>query len=615
LDNGPARDLLLKWADNPDNLILLTDYEQCSLRCPKHNNSTTSNIDEDADDEDISSNSLFSASAQLMLKWCYSKSMGVEMGDVVSVDVLVPHRAPLRGKELESFLKDEERIKRRKREEEERKAMLREVELARGRLRLGEDESNIKDTTNKQQYQPKEVLSSPLKKTKFDSNLFLKFSKPLFMQFSFREEAVGIGQEDSVAKYGVNESVGRSGEVLEDEYGISVLADRFVDIITGIDPQKFAAGGINTWKSTEDNHWKNRGGLGFGMDGRPVLTTSKDATASKSQGDKEDSLLDDNNEQLFEAADLSEGKGIIRGRNDRPHLKVTTVSRRIEVLAEIIYVPLEGKVDARAARQTVRALQPRQVVILGGAKPTTSEEKQWMDALRKSANIAMFDDFDDEEDDEEEELWGHTADPTSQQSFQGEMRLLADAVRDLRTNHSGSFLAPANQETIELNVGHAAFSVRLIDTPYLTKQQQEQEDQLTTKDTSHEDLQKMLEPFEVKMAECTVSLLDCVATGQKVAADGSIVLAPRIHSKKDQHHRPSLLLSDGDVLLTDLRAEVTAQGMKAEYSAHTGYQQLLVNNKVIVKKEHSTGKISIEGSLDTDFYVVRNLVCSQYVTL
>lgn len=42
-----------------------------------------------------------------------------------------------------------------------------------------------------------------------------------------REEAIGIGQPDSVAKYGIGESVGRS-EVVEDDYGISVKAERLV---------------------------------------------------------------------------------------------------------------------------------------------------------------------------------------------------------------------------------------------------------------------------------------------------------------------------------------------------------------------------------------------------
>ena len=74
-------------------------------------------------------------------------------------------------------------------------------------------------------------------------------------------------------------------------------------------------------------------------------------------------------EMALEAADLSEGNGIICGRNNRPPVKLSTESRRVEVLAEITFIPLEGRVDARAARQSVRVLQPRQVVILGRGNP------------------------------------------------------------------------------------------------------------------------------------------------------------------------------------------------------------------------------------------------------
>ena len=60
--------------------------------------------------------------------------------------------------------------------------------------------------------------------------------------FEVREEAVGVGQEDSTAKYGIGESVGRSGEVLEDDYGIAVIPEKFTDIVSGVDPSKFSGG-------------------------------------------------------------------------------------------------------------------------------------------------------------------------------------------------------------------------------------------------------------------------------------------------------------------------------------------------------------------------------------
>ena len=78
---------------------------------------------------------------------------------------------------------------------------------------------------------------------------------------------------------------------------------------------------------------------------------------------------------------------------------------------------------------------------------------------------------------------------------------------------------------------------------------------------SEEDPPEAVELHEAKLGPCTVSLIDYVATGQKVALDGSIVLAPRSISSS----QPSIYISDGEVLLTDLCAELIAQGMKAEY--------------------------------------------------
>lgn len=87
------------------------------------------------------------------------------------------------------------------------------------------------------------------------------------MTFEVREEAVGIGQPDSTAKYGIGESLGRSGEVLEDDYGIAVIPERFVDIVTGVDPSKFSGG---TGRIGEE---VLRRGFGFGVDGRPVFSS------------------------------------------------------------------------------------------------------------------------------------------------------------------------------------------------------------------------------------------------------------------------------------------------------------------------------------------------------
>jgi hypothetical protein len=378
--------------------------------------------------------------------------------------------------------------------------------------------------------------------------------------FDIREEAVGIGQPDSVAKFGIIESVGngRSG-VFEDDYGIAVKADCFIDIVTGVDPSKFA--GKSSGRIGEE---VIRKGLGFGTAGRtPPVDSMGGSELVSDDGEGGDEAI---NEKMLEVVDLSNGKGIIKGRNGRPPIKVSVVPRRLEVLAEVVYTPMEGRVDARAARQSVRALQPRHLVVIGGPR---FNSLLLAEALRAT-----------------------TITTTSAQS------------KDYSVKGTSSAHVIKDGETVKLSVGHAAYKVRLVDTPYLTKEEK--------LDVAEKEIESV-ETYEAKIGDCTVSLVDFVATGKKWAVDGSIVLAPRRH--QSTLNQPSLMLSTKEVLLTDLRAEVTALGMKAEYGALSGYSQLVVNGKIIVRKDNATGKLHVEGPLCSDFYSVRSVVCGQYVTI
>ena len=384
--------------------------------------------------------------------------------------------------------------------------------------------------------------------------------------FDIREEAPGIGQPDA---YYAQDDGRAASQVLEDDYGIAVQPERFIDIVSGVDPSKFAGGSGRIGEEVL------RRGFGYGVESSKrsgkkggVVSEDEDGGGLNDDDDEDDDELD---ERALEAVDLSEGNGIIRGRHGRPPTKVSTVPRRLQVLAEVTYIPgLEGRVGARAARQTVRALQPREVVVLGGRKPE-----------------------------------GDSGDGDGKPTLTDEVALLAEAAKSFATG-SKNIHTPSNGETAELAVGHAAYAVRLIDTPYQTAEEKQ----------SSESKSDPLEPYEAKLGACTVSLMDTVATGQKVALDGSIVLAPRLPLPTEDV--PSVYLSDGEVLLTDLRAELIASGMKAEYSAHTGYSQLVVNGRIIVRKDHQdtrTGRMSLEGPLCEDFYAVRSIVCGQYVVL
>ena len=119
------------------------------------------------------------------------------MADEIGVDVFVPHRAPLAGDELKEFLAEEEEERRRKRKEAEEREMMREIELARGRLRLGDDDAagggaggatggsgkaagaGASKTASGKTGATSAPSSRPKKKSRFDQSLFIKFSKPV----------------------------------------------------------------------------------------------------------------------------------------------------------------------------------------------------------------------------------------------------------------------------------------------------------------------------------------------------------------------------------------------------------------------------------------------------
>jgi hypothetical protein len=184
-----------------------------------------------------------------------------------------------------------------------------------------------------------------------------------------------------------------------------------------------------------------------------------------------------------------------------------------------------------------------------------------------------------------------------------EVSSLAVAARSHSVEKEPVF-TPSDGELVELSVGHYAYSVRLIDIPYQKPEEIDPDAEPA----------KPKELHESQIGECTVSNFDFVGTGKKVALDGSIVLAPR-HGEEALKDRSSIHVSDGEVLLTDLRAEIIAQGMKAQYSAHSGYSQLVVNGRIIVRKDKDSGRVAVEGPLCEDFFSVRSIVCGQYVSL
>lgn len=56
-------------------------------------------------------------------------------------------------------------------------------------------------------------------------------------------------------------------------------------------------------------------------------------------------------------------------------------------------------------------------------------------------------------------------------------------------------------------------------------------------------------------------------------------------------------------------------GTPSYCSAHAGYSQLIVNGRIVVRKDQESGQINVEGPLCEDFFRVRHVVCGQYVQI
>ena len=81
----------------------------------------------------------YTTASQLLYEWYTAKAARKEMAVEVYVDIYVPHRALLAGGELQAFLAGEEEERREMKAE--KKATMEEIDLARGWLRLGDENS------------------------------------------------------------------------------------------------------------------------------------------------------------------------------------------------------------------------------------------------------------------------------------------------------------------------------------------------------------------------------------------------------------------------------------------------------------------------------------------
>jgi hypothetical protein len=112
---------------------------------------------------------------------------------------------------------------------------------------------------------------------------------------------------------------------------------------------------------------------------------------------------------------------------------------------------------------------------------------------------------------------------------------------------------------------------------------------------------------ETKIGGYDVSALRAACTGQRVKSTGAAVFAPLPKSTGD-----TLMLSNGEIDLTDVKLKLTERNIKAVYSAKGGGQRLVVEGKILVEKNRE-GRIRLEGGLCEEWFRVREVLFSEFV--
>ena len=521
--SGPARDLLRLWGGKEENAVILTDSKVYGARgTGERGESVVEEGGNDNDDDDIDDDKMTdgdekekkvgsiglapttpSTSAQLLNHWCEAKRNHEDMEDIVKVTISVPTKSQLAGKDLEAFLQREEGKKQLELRKIAEKKVLAEMQSAREMYGLAsaDDDNEEKKSAGGggvggagggagggTATTAAAAATKTTKSTRFDKDLFIKFSKPNHMTFTIVDlPPLGL-------------DTGRSQAY--DDYGSSVSHENFYDL----------TGGLEKPGATRKAENVNAGKIGYRGE-----TGDGEGEGKKSR--VADTLNEADAERINEEESLWEGTGVIRGFKGKPPQKVQPEIQPLDVLAEVHYVPFEGAAEEVTSRQTVGLLQPRSAIILGAGKPPSVKSNKNKIASSSSSSSEV--------NGEQNEI------------FQEECTKL---VSSLRVDSQSVFVLN-DGEKANVNIGASAFAARLLSNPLeLEGDENKMDDEVEVEEELDENglgesleiksMKRALENVEAEVGGYSVSFLNFVATGKKV--DNALVLEVRVCEERSE---------------------------------------------------------------------------------
>ncbi len=305
LETGFAKALLLRWAFNPNSLVLLTT-RGANGALVGGRATTAQKILQDLENE----SKLEDGRGGLETGVCPPTAVPMKLL------IRVPKRIPLQGDELHTYLENEARLRRAKEEEED--LLRQEKEMESGRLVADSDdeEQEEDDGTGNEDHSKSQ---SPLKKRRctISTSLYHTFSKPQHLMFGCAE------QELMLDDYGVRESE-----------PIGWLSASMQDQREGGDIPTVASAPVSGTGQSNQN-----GGI------------FKDFAKSSGSIEHEQSVMES---VYYEDQDVVPCKVILE-------------EKEIELHIRRMYIDMEGLSDGRSIKNLISTIGPRQLVIIGGS--------------------------------------------------------------------------------------------------------------------------------------------------------------------------------------------------------------------------------------------------------
>lgn len=239
--------------------------------------------------------------------------------------------------------------------------------------------------------------------------------------------------------------------------------------------------------------------------------------------------------------------------------KCIVEERVVQVACRIRYIEFEGRSDARSLQNIIHGISPRKLIFVHGSKTAVDSLVQYaQEHIRTCEHIPTV--------------------PVGQPLLLKFQMSMFSIRLDDQLFSSLKFVKVADYELAYLN--------GIIEQPHAASSSSEVEDDASATSSS--------------------------TSSRKRIERTNTALVKEMPASRIRGHRPAFI---GSVKLSDFKQTLTKAGFQAEFMGSGVEKALVVNGHILLKKPPTSTQIFIEGTLNDDYFKIRELLYAQYTIL